>query len=711
MADYPSSDEQTSEVGEAVQPVVDPITQAPTYTDEQRKQLAAEVKSEYDRLRSVRRPHELQWFINAAYRKGKHTTEAFQGSLTPRDLANVSRKRKNIANKLWAKGRARHAKFVKGRPKAVVVPFTHERKDRLNARATERALDYTYERIDQEEKYSDALLWAADTFKAYWFIHWNPDKLVPIKIEDPILGMTVEDVPDGDIDVEVESGFGIVVPDLRKSRLKDQPYIIRVRTFEVAEMKKRYPEFQHIIKADTQLNSPFEFERQIAHLSGNDAGSMASHANEMKGPSTAVLVLEKYIKPCAEYAQGRTIVVMNDFAVDIKESLPHGFHDMENPYPVVEFSDMPQVGQFYGTTFIEQLIPLQRGYNMLRDKLEAQIRLNVHPKWMVPKQARVTANSLTNEAGEVVEYNYIPGMPEPHPVTPGNIVSDAWRFLQMLEKEFDDISQIYPSSEGEAGSSKSGFQTNLLQEASDSVHSPDARGFELAIRDASLKFRRLMKQYYTMPRLISFAGRSSIPEVFEFKSDQIDEHALIRVQIGSGLSTFKATRIQQLVEMWEKGLLGDPADPEVKRRVMSILDIGGIEEFQERAALDEDMARMENLDILAGEAIPNPMFYENHLVHYTVHTDELKSPANKNMPEPMRMNLIMHVLLHMKYINPVEATNLAIELGMVGLIESGLLPPPMPPPLQGGQAPGAPPPPQGGGQPVEGAPPAPAPTL
>lgn len=649
-----------------------------------RKKLGEDVTRKYTSWRSPRKPYELQWFINKAYDAGKHTSEAVPTFNSLADLSKLDRTRKNIANKLWAKNRARYAKFVKSRPKPVVVPFTHEREDRLNARATERALDYTYEKADQEEKYNDVLLWARYTGKAYWGIHWDDNRTFAVKVPNQLLNTSeVQDAEGGDVDISVESGFGILVPDLRKSRLKDQFEMMHVAVWDLDEARSRYPDWEDQIKADSHMGSPFEFERQMAHLSSSDAGSMAGASSMMKGEQTGVLVLSHYTKPNSKHPKGRMIVVMGGFAVKDQEELPHEFWDMSNPYPFVEFMDMPTVGQFYVTTFLEQLIPIQRGYNMLRDKLEKQIKQNVHPKWIIPKQARISKGALTNESAEVVEWNFIPGMPEPHTVTPGNIVGDAWRFAQLLKEEFDDISQVYPSSEGKAGASKSGFQTNLLQEASDSVHSPDARGYELAIKDASYKIRRLMKKGYTEKRLLSFAGRSSIPEVFEFSSDNIDEHALIRVQIGSGLSGFKATRIQQLLEFHEKGILGDPNDPEVKRRVLSMIDLGGVEEFQEKAARDEDMARMENIDMIDGRPVPIPQFYEDHMVHYSVHSDELKSPANKDMDENLRLTMVGHLLLHMKFINPVAAFQHAMEYGLTSIIGPGLIPAPAPPPPPG----------------------------
>jgi hypothetical protein len=410
---------------------------------------------------------------------------------------------------------------------------------------------------------------------------------------------------------------------------------------------------------------------------------MAAMSGDTIGDQKGSLVKELYQKATTKYPMGRRVVVVAGIAVKVYNELPHGFYDMKNPYPCVEFMDMPHVGQFYSPTFAEQLIPLQRGYNMLRDRLEQQIKMNVHAKWIVARQARVPKGSLTNESGEVVEWNFIPGMPEPHSVTPASIGPDVWRFAQLIRQEFDDISQLQPAYEGKAGTAKSGIQTSILQEASDNVHSPDARGFELAIQDAAYKFRRMMKRGYTIPRLLSFSGRSNIPEVFEFSKENIDEHATIVVQIGSALSQFKATRIQQMVELHEKGLLGDPNDPELKRRVLGLLDIGGLEQFQEEARQDEDMARMENIDILDGKQVPIPQFYEDHMAHYTTHTEELKSPANRDLDEVLKKKLVAHTILHLKWFNPQAAFVLAQETGLTQLITEGLIKPP--PPVQPGQ--------------------------
>ena len=677
-------------------------------TKKNKKELAGEVNQKFDMWRQDRRPHELQWFVNSANRRGQQTSEiepVWSRIRSIDDIDEPLRQRRPSINRLQAKHRARFAKFARARPRPIVIPFTSDRKDRQDAKASERALDYYWEKNGLEEKYLDALLWAADCGKSFWWFHWDNNVIVPVSQEDALSGeVGIVDEQLGDIRVEVGNAFEVLVADPKLSHIRDQPEVMRVKVRNVDDLKARYPKFKDQIHGDIEHTQYFEFERQMASLATRPLGSLASMAvsssesdrDEVGGPNKA-LVKELFTAPNALYPKGRYVVVISETVVKEQEELPFGFHDLTNPFPVVEFQDMPQVGQFWTSTFIEQLIPIQRAYNNLRAQLEAQIDMNIHPKWLVPKQAQIPDTAFTNATAEVVEWNYIPGMPEPHAIMPGNIAGDAWRFAGMLREELDDVSQIQPPSEGKVGSAKSGFQTNLLQEATDAVHAPDARGFELSVQDAAIKIRRMMRLGYTTDRMLTFAGRNSSPEVFSFSNAQIDEHASIRVQVGSAIGGLKATQIQQVLDLYGAGLLGDPADPEVKRKTLASLDLRGMEDAQERANLDEEQARAETMDIIRGNEVPVPQFYENHQIHIGTHTEELKGPAAKEMDTEIRLSLLSHIILHVNFMNPQVAAELAVKYNLQErLFQPGLIEPPPPPPPPGMMGP---PPGPGGGPP------------
>jgi len=652
----------------------------------EKKALSSEVEKKFEAWRDDRHQHELQWFINAANLRGNQTTgtqPVWNRLKSIADLDEPLRQKRLAINRLQAKFKARFAKFAKARPRPIVVPFSSDRRDKQDAKASERALEYYWEKYNLEQSYLDALLWAGNCGKSFWWFHWDADAIVPVSQEDPQSGeIGIIDKQLGDIRVEVGNAFEVLVSDPQIAHIADQPEIMRVKVRRVEDLKKRYPQHASKIKRDTSDDQYFEFERQIASLSTTATGSLASLNvdNPILGSDEGrAMVKELFTAPNADNPEGRYVVVISGVVVKQQDELPFGFHDLKNPFPVVEFQDIQAVGQFWTTTFIEQLIPIQRAYNNVRAQLEEQMDLNIHPKWFTPKQAQIPDSAFTNVAAEVIEYNWIPGMPEPHAITPGNIAADAWRYLQALREEMDDVSQIQPPSEGKVASAKSGFQTNLLQEANDAVHAPDARGFELTIQDAAIKIRRMMKLGYTEERMLTFAGRNSAPQVFAFSTGQIDEHAAIRVQVGSAIGGLKATHIQQVLDLWGAGLLGDPNDPDVKRRTLASLDMRGLEDAQERANLDEEQARAENMDILEGKEIPIPQFYENHDTHITTHTDELKGPAGRELDDELKKAVIAHTILHINFMNPAAATQLTEQYGLEEkLFQEGLVIPTAP---------------------------------
>lgn len=698
------ADAQTGSIADPQTPAQQ--TQSTDYTPTSADQtLIKEVNDKFTKWREERKNHEIQWFINAAFYRGQQYVAWDNQHFTLRSTeppAPPHKKRVPI-NRIFPKIRARLAKFLRARPQPVVIAASNERKDRLNAVASQLALDYQWRKRRLEIKYRDALLWAKDTGKGFWWFNWDKTAQARIKLTNPVTKQSqVVAAALGDIEIEVGSPFEILVADQSIATVDAQPEIMRIKMRDVEEMRVRYAQFANYIKPAKDSSESFRFERRIAQLTARAEGMTSSDTEtgtDADGSNNnLVLVKELFTRPGGKYPQGRYVVVVGDVLVR-NEGLPW-FSDMENPFPCVEFVDVPNVGQFWGITIIEQLIGPQRQYNFIRNKIDQQLRLMMHPKIFVPKQAMLAKSAFHSGAGEKIEYNWIPGLPAPFAWTPPNVAADAWRMIQTLKEEIEDISQIFPEVEGAVGDAKSGYQTNLLQEASDSVHAPDARAHELTIEAAGWKIRRLMKLGYSVPRLLTVTGSHRQAEVLEFHADQIDENADIVVQTGSGLPQLKSARQQVLLDWYEKGVFGRAGDPETNRKFLSMADVVGMEDAEDTARKDLDLAQMENDEITAGNAIPVPQFFEDHMLHYQTHTDLLKSAEARDWDDETKKALIAHVLLHFKFINPVAAANFAVEYGLQALIGQGAdkippPPPPTPPPIPGASPgpPGSAPPP------------------
>lgn len=661
---YPGPGNIVPSLESPLDPQADPLPYEPT---EEEQQLCKAISEKREKWREVRQPHEQQWYVNIAFFRGQQYvvwSERDQKLSVPD--APSHRIRLTI-NRYFAKIRARRAKFLKNRVKWHVVPATPEQRDKQNARSSQKALDYQHRRCKMEHKYRDALGHADMTGHGYFWFYWDPNVVARVQTQDPMTGdKKVQEARLGDIIVEPSGPWEVLVGDNTVPTIGKQEEIIRIKMRDISEVKSRYPEkAAYVATGSSKANDLFRWQRQAAALS-NAGGGSADQIDQKKAESHEVLVTEYFRRPCPDYPKGRYVVMAGDELIlkDVHE-LPYGFYDMDNPFPVEEFIDVWVSGQYWGPTVAEQLIGLQKEYNLLRSKVAEQIRLMAFPKLLAARQHAIPVGAWTSEAGEVVEFTALPGVPPPVPWTPPNIAADVWQTIELIQREFDDVTQIYPAAEGKNAGANSGFQVNLLQEATDTVHTPDSRLHELAWEAIAYKLRRMMKFGYSIERLLTIAGRGYEPDMIEFSSEQIDENADIIVEAGSMLPDSKVQRAQVVEKFFSAGLLGDIADPEVRRKALQMMEMSTLEDAFSDARKHEDLAKIENNMLLDGKQVPLPEFWQNHQIHYNSHIDELINPESFKWPPQLRMAFVLHLLKHVEYINPAQAAILANEYGLL----------------------------------------------
>jgi hypothetical protein len=634
--------------------------------------VVADVKRKHDLWAEPRRAHEIQWYINTATLRNLIWVN-YEPYANRIDIARVptdkAKTRSNI-NLVLPMYKARQAKFLKNPFEPVVLPATSDPEDIQDARATKHALEYIWRREKLEGKYKETLNWSNTCSKGYWWIHWNPNAMARQVVKDPMTGQeTVQEFIGGDVEIEVGSPFEVLVGDPSIPNIGEQPEIMRVRLREVKDIESRYQLPPGTVKPTDSVPTDFLYKRTIASLSPRGPNFNQQEAEENK--TTHTLVYEWFKAPCAEYPQGRYVVVAGDLVLKDEPQLPYSFHDMPgNPYPVVEFPDQLVTGQYWNPTMVENILPLNREYNVVRTMITENFKLMCHPKILYDQRHNMPENSWVGGlAGEKIPIFNYPGLPPPQIITPSNIASDAWQLVRLIKDEIHDLMQIWPSNMGDQGGAASGFQTNLLQEANESVHAPDVRLHQLAMEEACRKIRRMMKLGYDVPRLLAVMGKTTLPDVVEFSSEDIDENADIMIWTGSALSSSPAVRNQQALEMFNSGLLGDMADPQVQRDTLAMIDMNGFGRLRERYMRDEEMAKLENQRFEKGLPATWPGPWEDHEIQYRIHADQLKSPDLELWADEAKMALQEHLVYHAYFIEPTQAMNMANEIGRSDLVQ------------------------------------------
>lgn len=655
--------------------------------------VVGDIYSKYDRWRQLRRPYEIQWYLNASALRGWPDVR-WNAELNRIEARKEPKHRQRLRiNLIKPKYTARVAKFTRIPPGPTVIPATTDREDMFNARASQKALEYITRKADMPQKFVKAMQWIPITGKAFWAIRFDPQAVAQTMLDgqaQPILG---------DVAVDFVSAFELLVADPGIETLGDQPEIMRAKIVPIKDIEQKYPHVMGKIQPETVDQEIFFYQRQIADLGSRFQGQSSRSINEQDPRPSHCLRLELFVKPNGKYPNGRYVVTAGRELLLDSPSMPGEFHRLtENPYPFVEFSDDASPGQFYPDAFIERLAPLQSEYNKYRSMLAEHLTLHMFPKLLVAAQSNLSADAYDNEAGEKIVHTGIPGIKEPHFLQPQSILGDIWATLNMVLKNMDDVSMIYPSSMGGAGGASSGFQTNLLQEAADQVHGPTIQRSAYTLREAYLKIRRLMKNHYDVARLVMITGKNNIPEVYEFSQQSIDEQCDVIIEPEQMQPQMKSARLDMYRQMFSEGMFGNPQDPKVLRKLNEILRTGFHEFDTDQQQRDQEQAQLENIKMERGQPVLKPMPWEDHLLHWEMHTDLFKSPQTETWTQQQWAQNVWHAIVHLNYINPADALMMSQEFGLnlqlMQLQQISQPPPGMMP--QGGPPQG--PPPQGGPQ-------------
>lgn len=651
-------------------------------------QLVSEIYTKYDQRRQMRRPYEIQWYLNASALRGFPDVR-WNAELNRLEMKREpSHRKRHRINHIKPKYVARVAKYTKLPPAPTVVPATTDREDIFNARASQKLLEYYTRKGSLKAKFLQAMQWVPLTGKAFWWFSYDENAVghAPVNLGGqrlPVLG-------------EVETAFGdafqFLPADPGIECLADQPEIHRVRLEACRDIEQRYGLPAGTIPAESKSADLFFYQRQIADLGTRQQGLGSRGVTQIAdedGLNGYALLIETFTKPCAKYPNGRYVVVAGQKLLKRQDSLPGNFqHLHRNPYPCVEFTDDIAPGQFWPDAFVERLVGLASEYNEYRSKMAENAAMHFFPKLVVPKQLNLAGDAYTSEAGERLDVNWIPGIQMPSFLQPENVLGDAWNLLSTIRREMDDITLIYPAAVGGTGGSNSGFQTNLMQEAADQVHGPAISRNAMALEEAYLKIRHLMKISYTAPRLISIAGKNNIPEVYEFQASQIDEQADVRIEPETMMPMLRSARVDMIRGMFQDGLFGNPDEPQTRKRVMDMIRMGYADFEIDRDQRDQEQAQLENIKMERGEQMPKPQPWEDHRVHWEAHVDLFKSPQAADWPDEQRVAYAWHAIVHLSYINPDDALKMAGEFGLRPKLEELLAlqappappaPPPMPP--------------------------------
>lgn len=581
---------------------INPVRSAQDQSPDEKK-LADYVKKRVEECRQAanRVAHEGQWMTNIAYLMGfdsvYYDTNARQ-FVSINNASRVGLRRNRVfENLILPAVQNRQARLCKQPPKFEVRPedSSNEAKDR--ARLDHKVLLQLWDDCEVNLKRLILTMWLQECGHAYLKVSFDDQKGRPLY--DP---QTQELVGyEGQILVEPVSSFE-VFPDPLAQTLEDCQWIIQARVRKLDYFKTRYPERGALVKEESAWLLSIQYEQRINSL--NNAGMAGG--NTQLSMENAAIELTLYESRTEKHPHGRFVVVASGIVLEDKE-LPVG------EIPFAKFDDVMVAGKYYSEATITHARPLQDQYNATLMRRAQWTRRLLAGKYIAARGHGLAPEALDDQSGEVVEYDNVPGTPEPHAIQVPTMPEYAYKETDDLKSSLYQIFGLSEISRGQipsAGIPAIGMQLLLEQDETRVGVEVEQHEHSYA-RVGTLMLKYANKFFKTNRNLYEVDSNNDIT-VREFVGDDLSQNPEVRVVRGSTVPTSLSNRRQEILNVFDRGLLGNPADSMVQEKVVGMLEYGETQGLWQDAALDAGQwKRIINM-IEQGDKPPEPDKGDNH---------------------------------------------------------------------------------------------------
>jgi len=609
------------------------------------KRLISWANQTYTVLKQNRSRIERIWYINLAFYRGRQNiamintpigVNGFRLLTPPAPPWRV----RLVINKIRGTIRREIAKCTAQRPSFVVAPATNEDEDFYAARAATQILDSIYDDYKIGMVNLKRQWWGSICGTSFIKCYWDKNKTAKQK-GPPGPDGTPEDIK-GDICIENLIPFFLFVPDLMEEDINHQPFVFHVYTKTKSWVEAYYGK-QVVTKMTTKSREGDILEEAFFDIAGL-----------RKPVEDQYLCMEIWIKPNGHplFPKGGMVTIVGDQLIQVVEEFPtsHG------EYPFIKFTHI-QSGQFYGTSVIDDLIPLQREYNRTRSQIVEAKNLMAKPKLMGPKGA-VDPSKITSEPGQYIPYE--PGLGEVKPLPMQNLPPFVSEEVARIQADMDDISGQHEVSRGNTPSQVTAATAiSYLQEQDDTMLSEIIQAIESGMATLGIHILCYVIDYWDQGRLIKVAGKDESFDVTYMKASALHGNKDVRVEAGSALPHSKAAKQAFLMDLFKMGVFAEKPS-----EFLRILDLRGIDKIVADYKVDLQQAQRENTKMGQGIQVQVNDF-DNHEIHLEQHNRYSKTQEYEMLDPGKQALFLQHRQSHQQaiFLNQSQAMRMQ---GMMG---------------------------------------------
>lgn len=614
--------------------------------DEFEKEYVAEVLEDFRARQLDRKIYETKWQMNINYYIGNQYCVVDGKGDVVDNYKQYMWEEREVYNHIAPIIELRLSKLSKVRPTLNVVPFSDNVDDVSSAKVSKKILTaQTYENM-VSKILQEGTMWSEICGTCLYKIGWNNTKGKVVGKDT--LGKSIHE---GDIEISVVTPFEIYPDSNTYSNIEDCASIIHARTLHKDIVKNIWG-----VEVEGKNIDVYTLDVTPKMMHGNNAYNNMGK----KVKKDHVLVIEKYEQPSISLPEGRLSIIAGDRLVYIGD-LPYiNYAEGKRGFPFVKQVANIIPNSFWGQSIIERLIPIQKSYNVLKNrKHEFLNRLSMGN--LAVEDGSVDIDNLEEEGlmpGKVLVYRN--GSTAPRMLSTGSVPIDFQYEENQLLNEFIEISGVSDliSSKNISGN-MSGVALQLLIEQDEVRLLSSAENLKIAVLKMAKMVLRLYKQYATFPHTTRLVGKNGSVELMYWQgSDLATEDVVFETEYE--LNQSLAQKRSSIMEVYNAGLLHDEdgkLSNGMRHKILSELGFDIWENSMDEKSLQAGQAEKENAMLVTDSKMPEPSEIDDHEAHITEHTCFVLSNdyliQERNNPA-LRQTMLNHIKTHKKYLNIIK---------------------------------------------------------
>lgn len=600
------------------------------------QELVALVTEDFKKRQSERIMLERQWELNRNFLNGNQYCELNSRGEIMSDDKSFYWQNMGVYNHIVPIIDTRLSKLSNVSPTVSVRPKTDDDVDVAAAYLAEKLIESAFKSTNIDKVVRDTTVWSETCGTGFYKIVWDSKGGNKVGVADG------SDVFEGEVKVLSVSPFEIFPDNLFISDIKDCESIIHAKVMSVDNVKEKYG--VKLVGASIDVNA-------ITQINGTHTSQKNKNVLE-----NAVIVIERYSKPNAEYPLGRLITVAENKLL-YEGDLPYmNGENQTRTFPFVKQCSFEQAGSFFGTSVIERLVPVQRAFNAVKNrKHEFLNRLSMGI--MTVEDGSIDVDDLAQDGlspGKVLVYRQ--GSKAPELMSEITMPNDFNQEEERLLNEFVTISGVSNVTSSSSNASlSSGVSLEILVEQDNSRLLMTAEAIRASYLEISRHIIRLYAQFSAGVRAIKFQDDFNKTRVYYADKRAVSSDDVYIVNENELLYTPRQKK-EMIFKLYESGLLTDDTGnlrPETKEKVLSLLGYKDLDYQKGLARLQQDKAQREN-DKLRMKSVGIDEIDDN-AVHIDEHTRYVLSEFT-TLKEEQKQRFYEHIRLHKQKINPTEKT-------------------------------------------------------